>query len=220
MSRNKQETLNSARKARLSDGIVRQNPVLMSGLFAGPVIGAATGAAQAAAVCFVFTLVTFITVTACRFLPKNIAFAIRIVVYALAASAVYFPVILLAGLIFDGELLDSISLYLMIIVVNPLILTKTESRFFLRPIKQMIKDLVGFILGFDLSCLLVGCIRDILTDNMIGSRIVSLPFQLPIMGTVAGGFILTGVLAGTAKALYNYRAKRKKSKKQTLSHNK
>ena len=194
---------NTSRKARLSDGIIKQNPVLMSGLFAVPVIGAATSWESALAVCYVFSVVTLFSVGLCRLLPKRIAFAIRIVLYALTASAVYVPAVLAAELIFPSGLTESIGLYLAVIVTNPLILTKTESRFFLRSPFQMFKDVFGFIIGFDLSCLLVGVIRDILADNIIGNAIIPLSFQMPSMNSVYGGFILVGVLAGLFRALYN-----------------
>lgn len=194
---------NTIRKARLSDGIIKQNPVLMSGLFAVPVIGAATSWESALAVCYVFSLVTLVSVVLCRLLPKKIAFAVRIVLYALIAALVYIPAAYTAQLIFPTAVTGNIGLYLAVIVANPLILTKTESRFFLRTPLQMFKDVMGFIIGFDLSCLLVGVIRDILTDNIIGNTIVPLSFQMPSMNSVYGGFILVGVLAGLFRALYN-----------------
>ena len=194
---------NTTRKARLSDGIIRQNPVLMSGLFAVPVIGAATSWENALAVCYVFSLVTLVSVALCRLLPKKIAFAIRIVLYALVASLVYVPAMLTAQLIFPESVTEGIALYLAVIVTSPLILTKTESRFFLRTPLQMFKDVAGFIIGFDLACLLVGVIRDVLADNIIGDTIVPLSFQMPFMNSVYGGFILVGVLAGLFRALYN-----------------
>ena len=197
------------RKARLSDGIIKQNPVLMSGLFAVPVVGAATSLESALAVCYVFSIVTLASVGLCRLLPKKIAFAIRIVLYALIASVVYIPTVLTAGLIFPAEVMDGAALYLAVIVTNPLILTKTESRFFLRTPPQMVKDIMGFIIGFDLACLLVGVIRDILADNIIGNFIVPLSFQMPSMNSVYGGFILVGVLAGLFRAFYNKFVKRR-----------
>lgn len=205
------------RKARLSDGIIKQNPVLMSGLFAVPVIGAATSWDNALAVCYVFSIVTLVSVVLCRLLPKKIAFAVRIVLYALIASVVYVPAAYTAQLIFPAVMTENIGLYLAVIVANPLILTKTESRFFLRTPLQMVKDIAGFIIGFDLSCLLVGVIRDILTDNIIGNTIVPLSFQMPSMNSVYGGFILVGVLAGLFRALYNkFGKKRRKNNGRTF----
>ena len=197
------------RKARLSDGILKQNPVLMSGLFAVPVIGAATSWDTALAVCYMFTVITPVSVGLCRLLPKKIAFAVRIVLYALITSLIYVPAMYTASLIFSVGLTEGISLYLAVIVTNPLILTKTESRFFLRTPLQMFKDVFGFVIGFDLACLLVGVIRDILADNIVGNVIVPLSFQMPSMNTVSGGFVLVGVLAGLFRALYNKFVKKK-----------
>lgn len=202
---------NTSRKAKLSDGIIKQNPVLMSGLFAVPVIGAATSLENALAVCYAFSLITLLSVGICRLLPKRIAFAIRIVLYALIASVVYVPVALSTEMIFTSQVTESIGLYLAVIVTSPLILTKTESRFFLRTHFQMIKDVAGFIIGFDLACLLVGVLRDILADNIVGNVIVPLSFQMPSMNRVYGGFILVGVLAGLFRGLYNKFGKKKHS---------
>lgn len=198
-------------KVKLSDGFLRQNAVLMSGLFAGPVIGASTNVESALAVSMVFTLVTMVSVALCRLLPKKIAFAVRIVLYAMISSLVYVPVTLLTRLIFPQSLLQSIELYLVIIVINPFILSKTESRFFLRSVPMMMKDLAGFVLGFDFACILVGTIRDILTDNIVLNTIVPMPIEIPAAGRVFGGFILVGILAGLFRAIYNWYIKKKKN---------
>lgn len=203
-------TASNTGKVKLSDGFFRQNAVMMSGLFAGPVIGAATTVENALAICMMFTFVTVISVALCRLLPKKIAFAVRIVLYALISSLVYIPVTLLAGLLFPQSLLQSIELYLVIIVINPFILSKTESRFFLRSVPMMFKDLAGFVLGFDAACILVGAIRDILTDKIILNTIVYLPIEIPASGRVFGGFILVGMLAGLIRAIYNRHIKKKK----------
>lgn len=205
-------TSSNSGKVKISDGFLRQNAVLMSGLFTGPVIGAATNMESAAAVCLVFTLVTVVSVGLCRLLPKKIAFAVRIVLYALISSLVYIPVTLLAQLLFSQSLLQSIELYLIIIVINPFILSKTESRFFLRSVPMMFKDLAGFVLGFDCACILVGAIRDILTDSIILNLIVPLPVEVPAAGRVFGGFLLVGMLAGLFRAIFNKYTKYKKKK--------
>lgn len=203
---------NSNGKVRLSNGIIKQNMVLMSGLFAGPVIGAATTFENSLVLSLVFSLVTVVSVGLCRLLPKKIAFSVRIVLYALIASVVYVPVMLLAKMLFAPGTVSGIALYLAITVTNPLIMSKTESRFFLRSVPLMFKDVLGFVLGFDLSCILVGALRDILADNMLWNTIIPLPFQLSAMESVYGGFILVGVLAGLARFMYNKFEKRKGSR--------
>ncbi len=202
---------NSKHKSvRITDGLFKQNIVLMSGLFAGPVIGGATSLDSALAISLVFTLVTLVSVSLCRLLPKKLAFSIRVVLYALISSIVYIPVMLLTGQLFDQSMLSSITLYLLIIVTNPLILSKTESRFFLRPVSMMYKDLAGFLLGFDFACILVGAIRDVLADNIIGNFIVHIPFQIPSMDRVYSGFITVGVLAGLFRFIYSKTKKKRK----------
>lgn len=199
------------KSVKLKDSIIKQNIVLMSGLFAGPVIGAATTWEKSLALCFVFSLVTIASIGLCRLLPKKIAFAVRIVLYTLISTLVYIPVMLLAEYIFSESLLDSIVLYLIITVTNPLILSKTETRFFLRTVHGMFKDVIGFVLGFDISCLLVGAIRDILTDSMIGSFIIKFPMQIPAMDKMYSGFILVGILSGLSRYLYTRVTKKKKA---------
>lgn len=187
---------------KLRDGIIKQNIVLMSGLFAGPVIGAAATWENSLALCYVFSLVTLLSVGLCRLLPKKITFAVRIVLYAVISTIVYIPVIISAEYLFSPELLNGIALYLILSVINPLILSKTESRFFLRPFLLMYKDVLGFVAGFNLSCIIVGSLRDILTDEMIANTIIRMPLQIPAMDKMYCGFILVGILAGLSRFIY------------------
>lgn len=210
MNYKKEAVMDKSKSVRLSDGLFKQNIVLMSGLFAGPVIGGATSLEGALAICFVFTLVTLVSIGLCRLLPNKIAFAVRVVLYALISAVVYIPVTILAEMLFEQTLLSSLTLYLVIIITNPLILSKTESRFFLRSVGMMYKDAAGFVLGFDLACILVGSVRDILTDNIIGNFIVLIPFQIPSMDRVYSGFITVGILAGLFRYIYTKIKKRRK----------
>lgn len=198
----------STNKVRLSDGIVKQNVVLMSGLFAAPVIAASTDLYSSLAISLAFTLVTLISISISYFLPRKLVFAVRIALYAVIAAAVFTPVALLLNQIFSLTIIQNIGIYLPIIITNPLILSKTESRFYYRPFKYMLKDVIGFITGFDLVCITVGVIRDVLVNNQVGTIRMWLPFQIPALGTVFGGFILVGVLSGLFRAIYNHNKKR------------
>lgn len=202
----KQQT---SHKVKLSDGIVKQNVVLMSGLFAAPVIAASADLYSSLAISLAFTLVTLISVSICYFLPRKLVFALRIALYAIIAAAVYAPVAILLNEIFPLTVIQNIGIYLPIIITNPLILSKTESRFYYRPFKYMLKDVIGFVTGFDLVCITVGITRDVLVNNQVGTFRMWLPFQIPALGTVFGGFILVGVLSGLFRAIYNYNKKRR-----------
>lgn len=204
---------NPTRKVSLKDGIIKQNVVLMSGLFTAPVVAASTSTINAAAICAAFSLITLFSAAICCYLPRKIVFAVKIALYAIISSVIYIPVMLLMNSIFTVDTIAAVGIYLPIIITNPLILSKTESRFSLRPFKYMLKDLIGFILGFDLACLLVGIIRDILVNNSIGYFRVSLPFTMPALSTCFGGFILVGLLAGIVRGLYNRSKNKRKVRK-------
>ena len=204
---------NPDRKVSLNDGIIKQNVVLMSGLFTAPVVAAATSTVTAAAICVAFTLITFFSAAICCYLPKKIVFAVKIALYAIISSVIYIPVMMLMNLVFSVNTITAIGIYLPVIITNPLILSKTESRFSLRPFKYMLKDLIGFISGFDLACLLVGIIRDILVHNSFGNFHLHLPFTMPALNTCFGGFILLGLLAGVLRALYNRSKNKRKVRK-------
>lgn len=197
-------------QVRLSDGMVKQNLVLMSGLFAAPVVAIAGTLTNASVLSAAFTLITLVSVSLCSLLPRRLVFAVRIVIYALVSAAIYVPVIFILNAMFGTSAVSALGVYLPIIITNPLIMSKTESRFYLRPFHYMLKDVMAFVLGFDLACIAIGALRDVLVYNRLGDFSVSLPFRIPALETVFGGFILTGILAGLFRAVYN-RYKKKSS---------
>jgi len=175
----------------------------MSGLLIGPVIAGATDFESAAAISVVFSLVTFFSVAVCRLLPRRMVYTVRIIAYALIASALYIPAILACQFLLGEEVIVRAGIYLPILVINHVILSKTETRFFHLSYFQMLLDALGYIAGFVIVCLLTGIIRDILVNSAIGSLSIETGLSLPALETTFGGFILVGVLAGICRAIYN-----------------
>jgi electron transport complex protein RnfE len=176
----------------------------MSGLLIGPVIAGAVNFESAAAISVVFSIVTFFSVALCRLIPRRMVYTLRIIVYALFASALYIPALLACRFLFGEDVVVGVGVYLPILVVNHVILSKTETRFFHLPYGQMLLDALGYIGGFVAVCMLTGVIRDILVNNAIGTLSIETRLSLPALETTFGGFILVGVLAGICRALYNY----------------
>ena len=198
----------SKKSASLSDGLIKQNIVLMSGALIAPVIAAANSFEKAAIICMIFSAVTFVTVLLCRLIPRKIVYTVRIIIFALVASVVYMPVFAFLNYYYQLQI-DWAGVYIPILVANPLILSKTESRFYLRPVKPMIADVIMYILGFDFACMIIGSIRDLLINGAIGNTVFKMPFDVPALETTFGGYILLGVLAGLCRALYNARKNRR-----------
>jgi len=196
----------------LFDGLTRQNIVLMSGIAIAPVAAAAVNFESSLALSLGFSFIALFSVLICRFVPKKIVYTIRVIIYAAVACLVYIPALLLIERIFGRETADGLSVYLPVLAVNPLILTKTETRFCLRPVPLMLIELGGYIAGFDIVCIIVGILRDVMINGRIGWLTAEAGFYVPAFETSFGGLMIIGVTAGLFRAVYDS-GKRKKAKK-------
>ena len=195
-------------RINIKDGLIKQNMVFMSGMLIAPVIACASTLMKSLAVCFVFSFVSAAAIFACRRIPRTIVYTLRVIIYSLAAAVAYIPAMLLAELIFGQDIVTSAGVYLPILITNSLILSKTETRFYHEPLKNMAADVFMFILGFDGACIVTGIIRELLADSSIAGYGVDMPFTVPALETTFGGFLFVGVGAGLFRWLYN-RSKRK-----------
>ncbi len=193
------------RKISLKDGLYKQNIVFMSGLVIAPVIACATTLMKSLAVCFVFSLVSFFTIVICRAVPRKIAYTLRVIIYSLAASALYMPIIILARAIFGIDVITAAGVYLPVLVTNSFILSKTETRFYGEAFADMVIDCGAFIGGFDLACIFTGAVRELLAKSTIGGAYINMPFTIPALETTFGGFLFVGICAGIFRGIYNYR---------------
>lgn len=192
-------------KISLKDGLFKQNIVFMSGLLIAPVIACATTLVKSLAICMVFSLVSFFTILICRAIPRKIAYTIRVIIYSLTAAAVYIPAFLLARTVFGENIIEIVGVYLPILVTNSLILSKTETRFYNEPFLTMTADCAVFIGGFDIACIFVGVVRELLTAGTIGGLYLEMPFKIPALETTFGGFLFVGIFAGLFRGIYNHR---------------
>ena len=201
--------INMENRIDLKDGLIKQNMVFMSGMLTAPIIACTTTLGKSLAVCFVFSFVSFFSILLCRFIPRTIVYTIRITLYSIAAAVFYIPAILLAEAIFGMRVIESAGVYLPVLITNALILSKTETRFYLEPAGRMTIDVIGFMVGFDISCTATGIFRELLATGRIGGAEVPVLFTVPAMETTFGGFLFVGIGAGLFRAVYNYRKKRK-----------
>lgn len=191
------------------DGLFRQNIVLMSGLVTAPIIVAATTFERAAALSLSFFMVSYLSIIICRIIPRNIVYTVRVIIYALIAAAVYIPSALAINALFP-DIAGSILIYLEIIVVNSLILAKSESRFFLEPFGVMAVDALMYILGYAMAAFAVGIIREFLAyGTLFGLRICDEP--MPAAKAPFFGFILLGFLAAICRGINSRRRAKNKT---------
>ncbi len=188
------------------DGLFRQNIVLMSGLVTAPIIVAATTFEHALILTLSFLLISYTSILICRFIPRKIVYTVRILLYAAVAAVMYIPTALLLHALFPAAT-SEISIYIAIIVVNSLLLAKTESRFYLMPYGEMALDALVYVLGYAVAAFAVGMIREFLAfGSLFGLRVCD-PI-MPAAKTPFFGFILLGILAAVCRAITTRRRRR------------
>lgn len=185
---------------RLSlDGLFRQNIVLMSGLVTAPIIVAATTAERALILTISFLMIAYSSIIICRAIPRKIVYSVRILIYAAVASVMYIPTALLVGKLFP-DTAPSIAIYIEILVVNSLLLAKTESRFYNEPFGRMAADALVYVAGYAMAAFAVGIIREFLAyGHIFGVHICQEP--MPAAKSPFFGFILVGILAAVCRAI-------------------
>lgn len=177
------------------EGILTKNPLFSSGVIIAPAAAACTDFNAAFILASVFTVVTFVTIALCRLVPRKIVYTVRIILYTLVASLVYVPVHLFFT---SGEVLSemyaAVGIYAPLLITNSLITLRTETKFY-RLSRSFMMRLAGFyILGYDLALIVFGFLRGFLTTGtMLGIKI--LPFSVPALSNVYGGFILLAVVS-------------------------
>lgn len=177
------------------EGILTKNPLFSSGVIIAPAAAACTDFNAAFILASVFTVVTFVTIALCRLVPRKIVYTVRIILYTLVASLVYVPVHLFFT---SGEVLSemyaAVGIYAPLLITNSLITLRTETKFY-RLSRSFMMRLAGFyILGYDLALIVFGFLRGFLTTGTIlGVKI--LPFSVPALSNVYGGFILLAVVS-------------------------
>ncbi len=184
-----------------ADGLFRQNIVLMSGLVTAPIIVAATTFERALVLVISFLMISYTSILICRFIPRKIVYTVRILAYVGVASVMFIPTALLLCSWFP-ETASQVSIYIEILVVNSLLLAKTESRFYLMPYKEMALDALVYVAGYALAAFVVGIIREFLAyGQLFGFRVCDAP--MPAAKTTFFGFILVGILAAVCRAITN-----------------
>ncbi|HOV42243.1 MAG TPA: Rnf-Nqr domain containing protein [Oscillospiraceae bacterium] len=176
------------------DGIYQKNPVFTSGLVIAPAVAAAITVKNAVALIFAFSLISFFAVIISSFVPRDIVYAVRIILYTFIAALVYVPVALFTKYVFPSEF-SALGIFIPLLVVNSFITSKTELRFFRKTKKDMLVDVIMHILGFDLSVLIFSFLREIFCFGALGDRILGIPITFPILALPFGGFIFLGLLS-------------------------
>lgn len=183
------------------NALVKKNPILAGGLVIAPAVMTADSFFGAAALAAAFSVITFFTLLVSSFVPKNLVYSVRIILYTVIGALVYAPsAILLKYLI--PERIEAMGVFFPLLIANGLIISRSETIFFLESKGHMLQDIVFCIIGYDAAVLLFGAIREILGTGMIGGKIIGMPIVLTGFRNPFGGFILLGAMSALLRVIF------------------
>lgn len=182
------------------NALLRRNPILASGLVIAPAVVIADSFFDAVTLAAAFSAITFFTLLVSSFVPKNIVYSVRIILYTVIGALVYVPsAILLKYLMPEG--IEAMGVFFPLLITNGLIISRSESMFFLESKGHMLLDIIFCIIGYDTAVLLFGAVREILGTGMIGGKIIGMPIVFSAFQHPFGGFILLGILSALLRVI-------------------
>lgn len=185
------------------DGLLRRNAVLAEGMVIAPIAVCCNTLMHALMLSLAFACITFLTVCIASFYPKKLMYAVRIILYALTAAVLFIPVYMLCWYL-EPQLAGSelLRFYLPLLAVNSFVVLHSELYFYRLRRSIMCAALFFHILGFCLTAIAVGAVREILAFGTICGHAVDMPLLL--QGTAApwAGFIVLGVLCALHRKLF------------------
>lgn len=185
-----------------SKGIIKENPIFRLVLGLCPALAVTTSAIDGLAMGFAATFVLInsnIVISILRkFIPQKVRIPAFIVVIATFVTIVDFIIHAI-----DYRLYNSLGLFIPLIVVNCVILGRAEAFASKHPITYSVVDGLGMGVGFTLSLVVLGGIREILGDGGIFGYNVFGPEYLPFLVMVLppGAFLALGLMLGIMNKL-------------------
>ena len=182
------------------NALLKRNPILVSGAVIAPVVITANCISNALTLAAAFSVITFFTLLVSSFVPKNIVYSIRIILYILIGALVYVPsAIMFRYLIPDS--IEALGIFFPLLIANGMIIFRSEAIFFQESKGHMIIDIIFSIIGYDAAVILYGLVREILGRGTVGGTIIGMPFVLPALDNQFGGFLLLGLMAALTRVV-------------------
>jgi electron transport complex protein RnfE len=211
-------------KDNFMKGIFKENPVFVFLLGLCPAL-AVTSSAESALGMGLLVILTLmasnVTISiVARFIPDEIRIPSYIVIIA-----TFVTVIEMITNAFAPELAASLGVFIPLIVVNCLILGRAESFASKNNVFDSLIDGIGMGVGFTISLVLIGVVREVLATGAIAyGKVLPLPvsgeitvapdaLSMAFFGMPAGAFLTMGILL----AIFANRTNKKEAKEKALA---
>ena len=188
----------------LLKGIIKENPVLVLLLGTCPTLATTTGVISALAMGIAATAVLICSNIVISALRKAIPDKVRIPAYIVVIAGFVSVVQMLMQAYFP-DLYDMLGVYLALIVVNCIILGRAEMFARKNGIIDSALDGIGMGLGFTLTLVLMGSIREVIgAGTWAGIELTAIkPYAVSIMTAAPGGFLVFGCLIALVNKLFS-----------------
>lgn len=194
----------------LTNGILKENPVLRLVLGTCPTLAVTTAAFNGLGMGLAATFVLVCSNIAISSLRKVIPDKVRLPAY-ITVIAAFVTIVQMLVQAFAQDLYSALGVYLPLIVVNCIILGRAEMFASKNNVLDSALDGLGMGLGFTATLLVMASIREILgAGTFFGMRLLPEENCITMMGTPPGGFFTFGVLMALVVFIETKMGQRKK----------
>lgn len=194
----------------LTNGILKENPVLRLVLGTCPTLAVTTAAFNGVGMGLAATFVLVCSNIAISSLRKVIPDKVRLPAY-ITVIAAFVTIVQMLVQAFAQDLYSALGVYLPLIVVNCIILGRAEMFASKNNVLDSALDGLGMGLGFTATLLVMASIREILgAGTFFGMRLLPEENCITMMGTPPGGFFTFGVLMALVVFIETKMGQRKK----------
>ena len=186
------------------NGILKENPSLRLVLGTCPTLAVTTLAVNGLGMGLAATFVLICSGAAISALRNVIPSKVRLPAY-ITIIAAFVTLLMMLVKAYLPALNSALGVYLPLIVVNCIILGRAEMFASKNKVLDSALDGLGMGLGFTLTLVLMGSIREILGSGTLFGVNLHIPMDpMIVFITPPGGFFVFGVLMGLAVLLENY----------------
>ena len=194
----------------LTNGILKENPVLRLVLGTCPTLAVTTAAFNGVGMGLAATFVLVCSNIAISSLRKVLPDKVRLPAY-ITVIAAFVTIVQMLVQAFAQDLYSALGVYLPLIVVNCIILGRAEMFASKNGVLDSALDGLGMGLGFTATLLVMASIREILgAGTFFGMRLLPEENCITMMGTPPGGFFTFGVLMALVVFIETKMGQRKK----------
>lgn len=204
------------------DGIIDSNPVLVSMLGLCPVLAITTSVDNAIGMSLAVLLVLLLSNVTIALLRKVIPTEIRIPVFIVLIAAFVSCIEMLMHA-FTPQIFESLGIFIPLIVVNCLILSRAETFASKNSVLRSVVDAVGMAFGYALTLLVMSLLREVIATQSLtlsnpfnAAQFIKFnlltDFKISLFATPAGAFITLAIVL----ALVNVFKTRSEKKKEAV----